>query len=299
MVEFMKLITRRKFIRTGTISVGALSVMGFSELQKITGSFPATGKMPVLFAGHGNPMNAIIQNEFHNTWVELGKTLPRPKAILSVSAHWLTHHASYVTVMHNPKTIHDFGGFPDALFDQQYPAPGAPEFAEAAIELVRNAHLKKDVDWGLDHGTWSVLLPMFPDADIPVFQLSIDYHQAPDFHFELAKELKALREKGVMIMGSGNIVHNLKMMRHDNNPYDWALDFDAFVREKFEKRDFSAIVNFLDLGSLASMAHPTIDHFLPLLYSLGVLDENEEIITFNESFDLGSVSMWSFYSTKG
>ncbi len=272
--------------------------MGFKQLQQLRDSLPATEKMPVLFIGHGNPMNAILDNRYHNRWMELGQTLPRPKAILSISAHWITPGKTYVNILKNPRTIHDFGGFPGELYQQQYPAPGAPEFAEVAIEVTRKVHLERDEKWGLDHGTWSVLLPMFPEADIPVFQLSIDYGQPASFHFELAKELKSLREKGVMIMGSGNVVHNLRMMRPGHEPYDWALEFDSFIREKTADRNFEAIVGYETLGELAGKAHPTVDHLLPLMYSIGMVDDRDRMLTFNEDFDLGSVSMWSFYTDK-
>ena len=270
--------------------------MGFSQLQKLTDKLPDTEKMPVLFVGHGNPMNAIIENQFHNSWVDLGKSLQRPKAILSISAHWITQGETLVSILKEPETIHDFGGFPQELFEQQYHAPGAPNFAEAAKEITHRTHLEPDESWGLDHGTWSVLKPMFPEADIPVFQISIDYNKPAAFHYELAKELTALRKKGVMILGSGNSVHNLRMMRQGGQPYDWAVEFDTYIREKAKNRDFKAIVNYDKLGALAQMAHPSVDHLLPLMYSIGLVDDNDELHTFNEVFDLGSVSMWSFYT---
>lgn len=292
------MITRRKFIKSGTLSLGAFSLMGFSQLQKLSDSLPETEMMPVLFVGHGNPMNAIIENQFHKTWVDLGKTLQRPQAILSISAHWITQGETLVSVLKEPRTIHDFGGFPQELFDQQYPAPGAPEFAEAAIEMAQKSHLQPDETWGLDHGTWSVLKPMFPEADIPVFQISIDYNKPASFHYQLARELKALRKKGLLILGSGNSVHNLRMMRQGGEAFDWAIEFDNFIKTKAANRDFDAIVNYDRLGAVANMAHPTVDHLLPLMYSIGMVDQKDEMIAFNEAFDLASVSMWSFYTQK-
>ena len=249
-------------------------------------------KMPALFVGHGNPMNAIEKNEYHNKWIELGKSLPKPKAILVVSAHWLTK-GTKVTAMEQPKTIHDFGGFPDELFAQQYPVKGSPEFAKETQSLITKTKVQSDFEWGLDHGTWSVLLPMYPDAGIPVFQLSIDYSQPPQFHYELAKELAKLREKGVLIIGSGNIVHNLGMIDWTGKAYDWAIEFDATIKKLIDERNHSAIINYDKLGSIAKLAIPTNDHYLPLLYALALQEKNENISYFNEKCEMGSVSMRS------
>lgn len=253
---------------------------------------PVEEKMPVLFVGHGNPMNAIDKNEFHNKWAELGKTLPKPKAILVVSAHWLTK-GTKVTAMEKPKTIHDFGGFPDELFAQQYPVSGSPELAKETQLLVTKTKVQSDFEWGLDHGTWSVLLPMYPKADIPVFQLSIDYSQPSQYHYELAKELSALRKKGVLIIGSGNIVHNLGMVNRNGKPYDWAIEFDEKIKKLIDEQNHSAVINYEKLGSIAKLAVPTNDHFLPLLYSLALQEKNEAVSYFNEKIDLGSASMRS------
>lgn len=251
-------------------------------------------RMPLMFVGHGNPMNAIRDNKFSRTWREIGTGLPRPKAILSISAHWITPETTMVTAMAQPKTIHDFGGFPEALYAAEYPAPGAPDEAAETQNVVSLTPIALDTDWGLDHGTWSVLMPMFPDASIPVFQLSIDYGREPEWHFALGRELRALRERGVLIMGSGNIVHNLRRVRFDGGPpYDWAVEFDAIMATAIESGDHKAAIEFQKLGSLALLAHPTYDHFLPLLYVLGASDPNETPEFFNADFDFGSASMRS------
>jgi 4,5-DOPA dioxygenase extradiol len=255
---------------------------------------PATPRMPALFVGHGNPMNAIIDNEFSRTWQQLGESLPVPRAILCVSAHWMTRGTSFVHVKDHPKTIHDFGGFPRELFAQQYPAPGAADIAAATIALVRSTHLEPDVEWGLDHGAWSVLIRMFPKADIPVFQLSLDLAKSPRAHFELARELKPLREKGVLIIGSGNLVHNLRAIAPNVRAYDWAEEFDMRMATALEQRDFRSVVEADTLGRLTELAHPTPEHFLPILCPLGVADAKDELTFFNTAFDMASISMRSF-----
>jgi 4,5-DOPA dioxygenase extradiol len=267
--------------------------MNLQSLHTATSDLSSSERMPLMFVGHGSPMNAILDNSFTKTWKEMGKHLPRPKAILSISAHWITRHGTKVTAMAKPETIHDFGGFPDELYVQQYPAPGSPEFAEETRKLVAQPEIAPDTSWGLDHGTWSVLLPMFPLADIPVFQLSIDYSQPPQYHFDLAKQLKALREKGVLVMGSGNIVHNLRAIRMDGATYDWATEFDGVMKNFLEEGNDRSIVDFQKLGSLASLAHPTIDHFLPLLYVIAMRGSKDNLSFFNNQMDLGSISMRS------
>lgn len=250
-------------------------------------------RIPTLFIGHGSPMNAIEDNQYRRSWEELGKKLPKPKAILSISAHWITQGSTKVTAMDKPKTIHDFGGFPNELYQQQYPALGSSSFANETISLATNPTIQSDFEWGLDHGTWSVLLPMFPKADIPVYQLSIDYSRSPQFHYDLSIQLKSLREKGVLIIGSGNIVHNLGALNFSNNVYDWALEFDSVIKGYIDNSNHQGIIDFQNLGSLAKMAHPSYDHFLPLLYILALQEQNESVNYFNESFDLGSISMRS------
>lgn len=268
-----------------------------NDLNEIYSNLNESGygkRMPLLFIGHGSPMNAIEDNEFSRGWEDTGKILPRPKAILSVSAHWVTPGATKVTAMENPKTIYDFYGFPEELYKIKYPAPGSPEMALETTAQTNLVHISGDNDWGLDHGTWSVLLKLFPSADVPVFQLSLDYRKNPEFHFTLASDLKKLREKGIMVLGSGNMVHNLRaLMPGRDKPFDWALEFDNKITRFIEDRDFQSVSRFLEFGNLARMAHPTYEHFLPLIYALGFADRTEEISFFNSGFDLGSVSMKS------
>ena len=266
-------------------------------------SLKKSDRMPVMFMGHGSPMNALGDNEYRRSWQALGARfgteLPRPQLILCISAHWLTQ-GWWLTAMAQPKTIHDFGGFPQELFDQQYPAPGDPDAASAISLLVRqraSTPLGLDAgEWGLDHGAWSVLKPMFPDADIPVIQLSMDYDRGPEDHYALAKQLKALRDRGVLIVASGNIVHNLRQMQRGaggNQAYDWALEFDQTIGGYAQQGNLDALQNFQKLGSLAKMAHPTHEHFLPLLYAAGAVDAREPMQFLNTSFQGGSISMRS------
>jgi len=287
-------MNRSTFIKISSSFLLAPMSMKLNELKNWADKQEITDKMPVLFVGHGNPMNAILDNQFSRKWQELGKELPRPKAILSVSAHWLTR-GTHVTAMKMPKTIHDFGGFPKALFDQQYPAPGSPELAKEVQKLVTATEVQEDFEWGLDHGTWSVLKPMFPEADIPVFQLSIDYYKSPQWHYDLAKQLSELRRKGVLILGSGNIVHNLRMVDFQNRTnYDWAAGFDSKIKSFLDSGNHQAIINYDQLGTEAKLAVPTNDHYLPMLYSIALQDKKDEISYFNEQMDAGSISMRSF-----
>lgn len=288
---------RRTLIKAGgLLALGQITGMStLSSLSSLAGSLPAGPRMPALFVGHGNPMNAILDNEFSRTWKKIGHQLPRPKAILAISAHWLTKETR-VTTMAKPQTIHDFGGFPKALFDAQYPAPGSPEFAKMTIDAVTHSHIQGDESWGLDHGTWSVLLPMYPAADIPVFQLSIVYEKPSSYHYEIGRELAKLRDKGVLIVGSGNIVHNLGQVDWGNTgrKYDWAVEFDTKITDWVNKGDHTAILNYQKLlGRTADMAHPSNDHFLPLFYILGLQQKGEKITYFNDHFDMGSISMRS------
>lgn len=259
----------------------------FSNLQ-------STPRMPALFVGHGSPMNAIIDNQYSRSWRQMGEELPVPKAILCVSAHWMTRGATLVHIGTNPKTIHDFGGFPPELFAQQYNAPGAPDFAQATIDLLEESHAHSDEQWGLDHGAWSVLIQMFPKADIPVYQLSLDLSKGLADHFKLAKELKALREKGVLIIGSGNVVHNLRALDMSGRVFDWAEEFDRYMADAIAAKDIGKVLEVGKLGRVAALSHPTIEHFLPILYPLAVMAEDEKVGFFNASIDLGSISMRSF-----
>ncbi len=254
-------------------------------------------KHPVLFIGHGSPMNGIEDNAFSQTWAKFGKEIPKPKAVLVISAHWLTK-GTHITAMPNPKTIHDFGGFPQALFDVQYPAPGSPELAEATSKLITSTDVGLDHDWGLDHGTWTVVRHMYPNADIPVLQLSIDYGKPPQYHFDLAKQLKALRKKGVLIIGSGNMVHNLRMIAWDkmqeaNYGFDWAIEMNSIFKEKIGNSDFKALIEYEKLGTGAKLAVPTPDHYYPLLYAMALQDAEDDISFFNDKMVGGSLNMTS------
>lgn len=256
----------------------------------------STSRMPILFVGHGNPMNAIEDNEFSRKWLEIGKNLPIPKAILCISAHWEIE-GTEVTGMDMPKTIHDFGGFPQELYDMQYPAPGAPEIANEISKLLSEYKVKLDFDWGLDHGTWSVLSRMFPKANIPVIQLSLDYTKTPQEHFDLAKLLFPLREKEILIIGSGNIVHNLGILDWDNSSYPWAIEFDATIKNAISKKDYQSLIDYKIIKN-AELAIPTNEHFLPLLYILALAGPKEEFTFFNEEITLGSLSMTSIITVS-
>ena len=293
-----QVMNRREAIRSGLLISGAMSVSGLKNLYGELGNLGKSPVMPVIFVGHGSPMNAIEENKYSSTWKEIGTTLPRPAAVLSVSAHWITNGVTKVNTGRKPQTIHDFGGFPKKLYEVQYPAPGSPEFADQTIQLLKNSHAEPDTDWGLDHGTWSVLVNMYPKADIPVFQLSIDYSKPPEYHYNLMNDLRELRNRGVLIMGSGNMVHNLSMLSWEGKPFDWCIEFDSLISGYIDKGDFQSVVRFRDTGNLAKLAHPSYDHFLPLIYTLGVADAKDRIHYFNEGFDLGSISMRSLLFSK-
>ena len=254
-------------------------------------------KMPVLFVGHGSPMNAIEDNQFTERWQKMGKQIPVPKAVLCVSAHWLTQGTS-VTAMEHPQTIHDFGGFPKALFDVEYPAPGSPELAEETKKLIAKTNVGLDHDWGLDHGTWSVVKRMYPEAKIPVIQLSIDYGKPAQYHYDLGKELAALRKKGVLIIGSGNMVHNLRMIAWDkmNEPeygFDWAIEMNTTFKKYIAEGNHQPLIDYEKLGSAAKLAIPTPDHYYPLMYALALQDKNEQPTFFNDKPVAGSLTMTS------
>ena len=251
--------------------------------------------MPAIFFGHGNPMNAILQNDYTEAWSAIGRNIPRPKAILCVSAHWYIP-AVAVTAMPSPRTIHDFGGFPRELFAVDYPAPGSPDLAERVRELLGDDVIADESNWGLDHGTWSVLVHVFPDADIPIVQLSINEAETAAFHYEFAKRLSPLRDEGVLIMGSGNIVHNLHTYawgKHGVEPFDWAERFDSKARELILADNHEPLVFYESLGRDALLSAPTPDHYLPLVYILALKREGEAVSFPVEGFDGGSISMTS------
>jgi 4,5-DOPA dioxygenase extradiol len=252
-----------------------------------------TTRMPAMFIGHGSPMNAIEDNAYTRRLGELGRSLKeQPRAILVVSAHWLTR-GTHVLVSEKPATIHDFGGFPQALFDVEYPAPGAPAIAKETAQLITSTHVTEDNTWGLDHGTWSVLRHMYPEATIPVYQLSIDYYKPAAWHFKLAEELQALRDRGVLIIGSGNIVHNLRAVdwNPDPKPFDWALEFDNVVKDRITRKEYDDLLNYEKLGMAAKMAIPTPDHYYPLIYALGAGGRKEDIQFTYEEIQMGSIDM--------
>ena len=258
-------------------------------------------KMPVLFVGHGSPMNAIEDNPFSRGWREVGMRLPIPKAILCISAHWETW-GSLVTGMEKPRTIHDFGGFPPALYAAQYPAPGSPWLAEETKDIVKKTSVGLDTEWGLDHGCWSVLKQMYPAADIPVVQLSMDYAQTAQFHYDLAKELAPLRSQGVLILGSGNMVHNLRRvvlrggsLSDFNQPFglDWAIEANALFKKLIDENRHAELINYPALGKAVELAVPTPEHYLPMLYAIALKEENETITYFNDQPVGGSLTMTS------
>jgi 4,5-DOPA dioxygenase extradiol len=271
--------------------------MKLNDLNKIAESYNSMDKFPVLFLGHGSPMNAIEENEFVTGWRNVGKTFPRPNAILCISAHWETR-GTFVTAMEKPKTIHDFGGFPAELFEVQYPAPGSPELAKETKALIKKTEVGLDDKWGLDHGCWSVVKHLYPDAGIPVIQLSLDYFQSPQYHYDLSKELSPLRKKGVLIIGSGNMVHNLGMISWEKieEPgygYDWAIEANEKMKKFILSNDHKSLINYKLQGRAFNLAIPTPDHFLPLLYSLALKEENEKIEIFNDKAIAGSLTMTS------
>lgn len=290
-------MNRKDFIKTITVLPFAASAMKLQELSKITESFDKTDQMPVLFLGHGSPMNAIEENEFVTGWRNIGKTLPKPSSILCISAHWETN-GTFVTAMEKPPTIHDFGGFPQALFDVQYPAPGSPLLAKETKSIIKKTEVGLDDKWGLDHGAWSVIRRLYPDADVPVIQMSLDYYQTPQYHYELAKELSSLRKKGVLIIGSGNMVHNLGMvawdkLNADNYAFEWAQEASSKMKKFILEDDHQQLINYKSQGRAFNMAIPSAEHYLPLLYALALKQENEKISLFNDKAVGGSLTMTS------
>lgn len=293
-------MNRVDFLKTMAMLPLATCNMKLQDFPKLVGQAPNTTKMPALFVGHGSPMNALEDNAFTQSLRKIGAEFKQegktPAAILVVSAHWLTR-GSFVNVSEKQKTIHDFGGFPQALFDMQYPAKGSPTKAKEAALL---SHLLHETnEWGLDHGAWTILVHLFPEADIPVFQMSIDFYQPMQYHLDLAAQLRALREKGVLVIGSGNIVHNLRMsmgklQQGDATPYDWAIEFDTWVKGKIAAGDYAALVNYEQIGSAGKLSVPTTDHYIPMLYTLGLADGKEAVKQVYESVEYGGLSMRTF-----
>ena len=267
-----------------------------SAFRKFTEDLaPQDFTMPVLFVGHGSPMNGIEDNEFSQRWTKLAQEIPTPKAVLVISAHWFTR-GTKITAMDFPQTIHDFGGFPRELFAVQYPAPGDAALAQETASLIKTAPVELDHDWGLDHGTWTIVRHMYPQANVPVLQLSIDYTKGPQYHYELAKELTALRRKGVLIMGSGNMVHNLRLVSWEminGGGYDWTHTMNEKFKDLILHRDHQPLINYQTLGKEALLAIPTVEHYLPLLYTLGLQGQDEAVSFFNDKMVGGSLTMTS------
>jgi 4,5-DOPA dioxygenase extradiol len=277
--------------------------MNMHELNTLTGAFGTTERMPVLFLGHGSPMNAIEENEFVKGWRTVGATLPKPNAILCVSAHWETN-GTFVTAMEHPKTIHDFGGFPPReLYAVEYPAPGSPALAQDLKTTITSAIVQLDERWGLDHGCWSVVRRLYPGADVPVIELSLDRNRTPQAHYDLAKELSSLRSKGVLIIGSGNMVHNLGMLAWDklDEPgfgYDWAMEAGEKMKHFIIDGDHRSLIRYGSQGKAFDLAIPTPEHFLPLLYALALKEDDEAVSLFNDQAVAGSLTMTSLKIDK-
>jgi len=284
---------RNEFI---TLLSGLLTMPTLHDLKKFSDTLgESESKMPLLFIGHGSPMNGIEDNEFSAGWEKLGKELALPKAVLCISAHWYTK-GTFITAMEKPKTIHDFYGFPKALFDVQYPAPGNPDLANEAASLITKTTVGLDHEWGLDHGTWSVVKRMYPEANIPVLQLSIDYSKGAQYHYDLTQQLESLRKKGVLIIGSGNMVHNLRIMNWElaEAGYDWAVEMNEKFKSLITTNEHKPLINVESLGEAAKLSIPTPEHYLPMLYILGLKKPDEPVTFFNDKTVMGSVSMTSF-----
>jgi 4,5-DOPA dioxygenase extradiol len=295
------MMRRSDFLKT----MGALPalplVMQLQQLHRYSSDFTGTDPMPVMFVGHGSPMNIIRDNTFTQSLARLGQKTPVPSAIMVVSAHWLTPRKTVVSVNPNPENIYDFGGFPEALYSIKYAPDGHPALAREVTHLVQSVQVHEDHEMGLDHGAWSILKHMYPEQKIPVFQLSIDYAKPPAFHYKLAQELTALRKKGVLIIGSGNIVHNLRNLDWSNEdaaPFGWAEEFDSVVKKRIDNGDHNALMAYQSLGKTAGLAVPTNDHYLPMLYSLGMLEHGEAVEYTFEGFQHGSISMRCFQSAQ-
>jgi 4,5-DOPA dioxygenase extradiol len=290
-------MNRQKFLKTLAAMPLAAAAMKLNCLTKTTERLSSTERMPVLFLGHGSPMNAIEENEFVAGFRKIGREIPTPNAVLCVSAHWETK-GTFVTAMETPRTIHDFGGFPQALFDVQYPAPGNPPLAKETQGLVTKTQVGLDEKWGLDHGAWSVIKHLYPNADVPVIQLSLDYRQPPQYHYELAQQLSSLRKKGVLIIGSGNMVHNLGLIAWNKlngieYGYDWAIEASEKMKNYILSGDHEHLVHFRTQGKAFDLAIPTPEHYLPLLYTVALQEKDENATLFNDKPVAGSLTMTS------
>ncbi len=293
---------RKEFLQSLAVLPIAGLTMKLNVLNKIAEPLGYTEKMPVLFLGHGSPMNAIEENEFVSGFRNIAKRIPKPNAILCISAHWETR-GTMVTAMEQPLTIHDFGGFPKELYEVQYPAPGSPQLANQTKELIKKAEVKLDDKWGLDHGAWSVIKHLYPNADVPVIQMSLDYYQGPQYHYELAKELAALRNKGVLIIGSGNMVHNLRLvawdkLNTDDYGFDWALEAREKMKNFILTDDHKSLINYSAQGKPFQLSVPTPEHYLPLLYTLALKEKGDAVSLFNDKAVGGSLTMTSVMIDK-
>lgn len=270
-----------------------------TDLHALRDRLAPSARMPVVFLGHGSPMNALEDTPYSRAWTTLGQSLPEPSAILVVSAHWMTRGTTLVDVSALPKTIHDFYGFPDALYAMDYPATGNPGLAREVVSLLASHHSAEDDTWGLDHGAWTVLRFLYPQAKVPVFQVSIDMGRGLEHQLEVGRTLAQLRDRGVLILGSGNVVHNLRTMRFGGQPLDFALEFDQLFADRLGARDLKPLADAAGLGTLLRMAHPTVDHYMPALTIAGASDARDQLTFMTDAIDLGSVSMRSFVFHQG
>lgn len=293
---------RKNFLKTMAILPLGAAAMQLSSLKAATDAFSTTDRMPVLFLGHGNPMNALSDNSFTQGFQQMAKTLPKPGAILCISAHWETK-GTFVTAMQKPETIHDFGGFPQALFDVQYPAPGSPELALETQKLITSTAIGLSNEWGLDHGCWTVLKFLYPNAEIPIVEMSIDYTKPASYHYELGKELAVLRRKGVLIVGSGNTVHNLQLAAWDKMmlpgyAFEWAHIANEKIKKMILENDHRSLINFDKQGREFELAVPTPEHYIPMLYTIGLREKDEKATVFNDAIVAGSLNMLSIKIDK-
>ena len=290
-------MNREEFLLTLAASTFWGKNMKAKSIHLLTGTLNSTDTMPVLFLGHGSPMNAIEENEFVAGFKRTADGIPKPQAILCVSAHWETR-GTYVTAMEHPRTIHDFGGFPQELYQVQYPAPGNPELATTTKELIKKTEVGLDHQWGLDHGAWSVIKHLYPMADVPVIQMSLDHGRDARYHYEMARELSSLRRKGVLIVGSGNMVHNLRLLawdklNTDGFVYDWAQEAGAKMKQFIMTGDHDALIRYDQQGTAFRQAVPTPEHYLPLLYVLALKGKDDTVSLFNDKAVAGSLTMTS------
>jgi len=290
---------RRFILKTLAILPLTAAGMKLQKLRLLTDDLPSSQLMPVLFVGHGSPMNAIEDNDFSRQWRQIGKSIPKPSAILCISAHWETK-GTFVTAMEHPRTIHDFGGFPKELFEAEYPAHGSLWLAEETKQTVQSTQVGLDESWGLDHGAWSVLKHLYPNADVPVIQMSLDIKGDTRYHYNLARELAALRKKGVLIVGSGNMVHNFAYMQVPAGGFgvpfghDWAIEANESFKSLITENQFETLINFKQHSTALKLSAPTPDHYLPMIYALALRDKSDHLQFFNDALVGGSFSMTSF-----